>query len=731
MISSSRCVLGALAVISSSHIIPLAVSAEMATSAAPEEIIVTARRRNESLLDVPAAITALDRTALDQIGASALSDISAYAPNLTIVSGSAQSNAASIFIRGIGQRDSLQTFEQAVGLYVDGVYYSRMQGSLMRLFDVDRIEVLRGPQGALYGKNTIGGAVNIITRNPFDGGGKVELEYGSFDLITASAYKAVPLGENAAFSIAARYASRDGYYTDGYTGVDYQDDNVFSGRMKLAVRANGKLAFTFAADVMDIDIAQYVGRAEAALSVTDVVLGIVPARDAPGSFDGETVHSSIDPENGQSNTHWGLSLTADWEVGEDMALKSVTAYRHMNPVQWLDADGSEIELADVWATWVHEQISQELQLAVTRERWDAVLGAFVMTENSVAVQETFLNEFLLAAGVPIGFTRPGHDEQDVTSYAFFGHANVALTEQLNLSVGARWSRDEKSFIRVSETTTGGVLTDSFTFNGEDAWSAFTPTATLDYKLAKDSHLYVQAARGFRSGGFNGRLFSVADSQTFAPEFVWSYELGWKGRSGVLTYGLTGFYNDYTNYQARVAVAVDSSDPSAGFNFPTINAAKLEIYGAELELNATLDAWTFWSNLGLLNASYKEFRDDQRDRTGQEPIRAPDLTLNIGAAYQMDLGNAGSLDVAADARHVSSYFTSIDNSDLLFEDGYTLVGLQAVWRDVNEVWSVRAGVKNLFDVIYQVDAFEFRTLGNVQTGFYGAPRTWSVAIGRTF
>ncbi|SDE24537.1 TonB-dependent receptor [Kordiimonas lacus] len=721
--------------VSSSALVSLSnpVAAETAVNA-PEEITITARKRSESLSDVPAAVTALDRQALDELGVADLSDISAFAPNLTIVAGSAQSNAASIFIRGIGQRDSLQTFEQGVGMYVDGVYLSRMQGSMMRLFDVERIEVLRGPQGALYGKNTIGGAINIITRDPFDGGGNAEIEYGAYDQKTAALYAAFPIaGDTAALSLAARYSNRDGFYKDAFTGTDYYDDNVFSGRLKLALKPSDDVRLTLAADLMDIDVGQYLGRAEDHLYVIDLALGPTVVREAPGPFDGETLASSIDAENGQTNTHWGLSLTAEWNLSDAYSLKSITSYRHMNPVQWLDADGSEFEIGDVWATWVHEQVSQEVQLSITREKWDAILGAFYMTEKSVAVQETFLNGYILVGGAQIGFSQPGHDTQHVDNMALFGHANIELSDAWTVSLGARWSRDEKDFERVSETMTGGVITGVFEFEGSGAWDAFTPSVTVDYRLTEDSHLYARIARGFRSGGFNGRMFSAADSEPFKPEYVWSYEVGFKGRTmdGVLSYGLTGFYNDYTDYQARVAVAIDSSDQSAGFNFPTINAAKLEMYGAEAELRANLDAWTLWGNIGLLGASYKEFRDDQRDRTGQEPIRTPDVTLSAGAVYHLTLGTRGSVDIGADVRYVSDYYTSVDNSDLLYEDGYWLVGANARWVDAADKWSVRAGVKNLFDTIYQVDAFEFRTLGNVQTGFYGEPRTWYVALGRAF
>ena len=263
-------------------------------------------------------------------------------------------------------------------------------------------------------------------------------------------------------------------------------------------------------------------------------------------------------------------------------------------------------------------------------------------------------------------------------------------------------------------------------------TAFTPSLTLDYRLTDDSHIYAGISRGFRSGGFNGRLFSDADAIPFAPEYVWSYEAGLKGSTdNDLSYGVTVFYNDYTDYQARVAVAVDSSDPSAGFNFPTINAAKLEIYGAELELRGSVDTLDYWLNAGLLSASYKEFNDDQRDRTDQDPIRAPDVTLAAGLSYSFDLAGSGSVILSADARYVSSYYTSIDNAETLKEDGYALVGAHALWSAENSGWYAKAGVKNLFDAIYQVDAFEFRTLGNIQTGFYGDPRTWYFSIGRTF
>lgn len=708
-------------------------AAALAADSGPEEIVVTARKRSESVVDVPAAVTALSQDDLQRVAANALEDITGRVPNLTIFAGSAQSNAASIFIRGIGQRDSLQTFESGVGLYVDGVYMSRMQGSMMRLFDIERLEVLRGPQGTLYGKNTIGGAVNVVTRDPFDGGGFAEVSYGSYDEVIGSLYAAVPLSDDTvAVSVAARYANRDGFYTDPATGVDYQDDNSFSGRLKLAFRPSETVSVTLAADILDIDVNQYVGRAEDSLFVLDVASGPVPVRDQPGPFDG-TVRTSIDPENGQTNTHWGLSGTLDWDLSDTLALKSITAYRHMNPVQWLDADGSELEIADVWATWVHEQWSQEVQLTITQDRWDMVFGAFYMTEESVAVQETFLNDYILLNGVPLGFSQPGNDVQNVESIALFGHADVKLTDRLSLSLGARWSRDDKDFVRTSETFTGGVLTGTVSFDEENDWSAFTPSATLDYKLSEDSHIYASASRGFRSGGYNGRVSGPDEQLEFDPEFVWSYEAGWKGRAadGRLTYGLAAFYNDYSDYQARIAVAVDPSDLSAGFNFPTVNAASLEIYGLEAEVSYEVGPWSLWGNLGLLDASYSDFTDATGDRTDEDPIRSPDVTLNVGASHLLDLDGRGTLRLTADLNYVSSYYTSVDNSDVLFEDGYVLGGAHAAWQDEAARWSVRAGVRNLFDTAYQVDAFEFRTLGNAQTAFYAAPRTWYLAIGRMF
>lgn len=706
---------------------------ETIEEAAAEEITVTARRRSENIQDIPLAITAVGSEALDALGVQSLNDLSAFAPNLTIVNGSGQTNGASIYIRGIGQRDSLQTFEQGVGLYVDGVYYSRMQASLARLFDVERIEVLRGPQGSLYGKNTVGGAVNIITRSPFSKeGGQIEITYGSYDQKIAAGYISAPLSDAVSVSIAAQYSKRDGFFQDPSTGEEYNDDNVFVGRFKLGFKPSDTFELTLSADLMEIDIALAAGRQEDDLFNLDVVLGPQQIYSKPGEFDGN-VGVSIAPGNGQSNSHYGFSAIADWQANDTLSVKSITSYRHMDPVQWVDVDGTSYAIADVIATWVHQQFSEELQIHIQQETWDMVLGAFFMTEESVAVQETFLDDYLLAGGASLGFSRPGNDEQDVTNYALFGHANVRLSEKFEASFGARWSKDVKHFVRFSETAFNRMVTEVFAFDDKDSWAAFTPSLALQYNMSDNSMFFARVARGFRSGGFNGRLFSDADKEPFEPEFVWSYEAGFKGSSedNTIRYGANAFYNDYTNFQARIAVFVDSDDPGAGFNFPTVNAGKLEIYGAEFDITADLDMLSLWANVGLLNSSYKEFIDDRGDKTDEEPIRSPGLTLSGGIVYTWSLGDSGKLRIAADARYISSYYTSVDNSENLFEDGYTMLNATLKWEPNESGLYAKAGVRNLLDATYHIDAFEFRTLGNAQVAFYGDPRTWYLSVGMRF
>lgn len=293
------------------------------------DIIVTARRREERLLDVPAAVTAFSQADLQRLQAVDLSGLQAVAPNLNLVQGRGSAASANIFIRGLGQPDALQTFDPAVGIYVDGVYLSRIQGALLNLFDVERIEVLRGPQGTLYGKNTTGGAVSIVSRKPDLNDIKVEGSalYGSFDQIVLNGYANAPIVEDrVALSLAGQWDKRDGLVTDPLTGRRYNDRDSMTVRGILRAQPVDRLEVLVSGDYNRQRNALTLGYPTAPLLQTDFALGarpLVPAQPY-GRYDFQA-STSFTGDEGQRLDHWGVNLTANWELSDAVTLTSITA----------------------------------------------------------------------------------------------------------------------------------------------------------------------------------------------------------------------------------------------------------------------------------------------------------------------------------------------------------------------------------------------------------------------
>ncbi len=715
-------------------------------------ITVTARRREERLIDVPVAVTAFDQADLQRIQAIDLSGLQAAAPNVNIVQGRGSAASANIFIRGLGQPDALQTFDPAVGIYVDGVYLSRIQGALLNLFDVERIEVLRGPQGTLYGKNTTGGAISIVSRKPDldDLSVAGSAMYGSYDQIVLNGYVSAPLvTDRVALSLAGQWDKRDGLVTDPRTNRRYNDRDSLTMRGILRVQATDTLELLASGDYNRQRNALTLGYPTAPLG------GVRPIAANPlGPYDFRA-STSFTGDQGQRLDHWGVNLTANWALTDDITLTSITSWRKLEPDLFVDIDASEAELGDVFVGIDQRQFSQEVQLKWDTGRFSGVFGLFYLNETVSSHQEAYADDLF---GVP--FTRLIDDTQNTKSYAAFGQATYDLTDRLSVTAGLRYTKEDRSYDRFTTTVSTfpalngitfrfpGSLPNPLNLDNSAEFDAWTPSLTLSYKPGADSQIYASVSRGFKSGGFNGRANSLADLTqvvngvatlvtTFEPETVWTYETGAKASflGGRVYLAGNVFYSDFRNFQARVgggAVAV----------FPVLNAGQLSIWGAEFEavVKPTRN-WTLRSSLGYLDADYEEFNDGRRapafscNPTGQrvtcEPAFAPPISLNLATDYRFDLGGAGSLTLGSDARFVDRHFLSVDNRPGLVEDGYWLVNAFARFDDASRRWYVQSGVKNLTDELYKTDGQEFSSVGNIQTVYFGDPRTWNVMVGFAF
>jgi iron complex outermembrane recepter protein len=713
-------------------------------STAIEEIVVTARRTEESLQSVPVAVSAFSEATLERINAVDSTGLQGLVPNLNIVQGRGSSNATNIYIRGVGQPDALQTFDPAVGFYVDEVYFSRIRGTQLDLYDVERIEVLRGPQGTLFGKNTIGGALHVVTRRPSqETFRQVQVTAGDYDQIEGKLTLSGALTDSLAGSVSVLRALRDGYVTNPDTGEEYNDRDVRAGRVALAWDPSDSLRIDWSADYNKEDNALVLGQPINTLTAlfTGAPILVLPA-EVP-KFDFKATPTPGLP-NSTELEHAGTSLNVRWDVSDSLSIKSITAYRQLEYTDYIDIDATVLETGDVLVDVDQDQVSQELQATWKSDRLSVVGGVYYLQENVESHQEAYADDLLFGPGGPT-FLRTVDDDLTTTSWAGYVNASFAVTDRLNFGLGVRYTDEEKEYARTTSTFSSLPVLNAdpaFAFEIDDSWSDTSPMASVDFQATDNILLYARYAEGFKSGGFNGRANNPGEQAPYDPEEVTSYEIGLKSdwMERTLRANVAVFYNDYTDFQARVSGL--ATDPGTGLPSPeltVLNAGELEIYGAELELSyLPVDALLLDLQVGYLDAEYKEF-DDVRftnfggSRAFQTPAFSPEWTGRLGATYTLDLGNSGSLRFAGSTRFRSKMALAIDNTftntdteiDGLFQDDYWLYDASVLWSDADGGFSVGLYGKNLSDEVYRTDGQEFSAVGSIRTVYYGAPRTFSI------
>lgn len=737
-----------------------ATPAEAAKQAAAETttlgaVKVTARRREESIQDVPVAVSAFGEEQLKDLQASDVGGLQGAVPNMNIVQGRGSANSVNVFIRGIGQPDALQTFDPGVGMYVDDVYYSRINGALFSLFDVAQVEVLRGPQGTLYGKNSTGGAIKLTTKDPFDyTGGAVELLVGDYGRAEARFYAGDRFNDNWAGSIAGVSSHNGGHVKDPATGKHYNGDDTNAARAKLAFRNGDGIDATLSLDYTRQNAALTLGRPTADLKADDLVLPaaldpvLLPAPTGEYDFRSRT---SFAPGKGQHMTHKGIALNVGWALNDAWLLKSISAWRKLDTASYIDIDASEYQLGDVFVGVHQEQWSQELQLQYDNGGdLKAIFGAYYLDEKVPSYQEAYADDFIRYFGAHVPFLRTIDDDLRTTSSAFFASADWEFVPTWTVSAGVRHSRDTKEYDRTTSAFFGPPLAvfsadpQAVIDGARKTWSATTPSLSLKKAFSDNVTAYASASRGFKSGGFNGRANSQAESDNpeFAPEFVWTYETGLKMQSADRRFSanIAAFHSEYKDFQARVSEIVESGGiPS--FAFPVINAAKMSIDGIEFEGLARIgEATTVSTQLGWMDASYDEFVDlrvSDPTRADYDPHLhdhvpfSPEFSGRVALQHAFALGGNGTFTIGGDASYRSRTWLSVDNRENLSQGAYTLFGLYGIWDSPEYAWQVRAGVRNLGDETYKTEGQEFSSVGNIQTAYYGMPRNAYVSVRYNF
>jgi len=731
---------------------PVSVISTQDLGAADQEVTVTARRTEENLQNVPASVSAFSERSLERIQAQDPTGLQGAVPNLNIVAGRGSSNATNIYIRGVGQPDALQTFDPAVGVYVDGVYYSRIRGTQFDLLDLQRVEVLRGPQGTLYGKNTIGGALSFVTRRPGnDFHASLMGTYGSYNQMELRGSISGPITEGLAIGIAALHAQRDGYVEDTVLDRDYNNKNTEAVRGHVAITPSSNFRIDITADYSRDDAALNTGQAQNNLTYligggTALVLPLNPT-----SYD-YTVRTTPSLPNSTQLRHWGTSANVALDVSPELTLRSITAYRELRTDDYVDIDATQLEMGDIFVGVDQNQFSQELQATYTGDRLTAVAGLYYLREHILSHQEAYADDLI---GPLLGnptFLRTIDDDLVTKSYAAYANLSFAVTPEFRISLGGRYTHESKDYFRTTSTFSSSPLLTSvapFQFIANDDWNDFSPMASIDYQFAPNAMVYARVATGFKSGGFNGRANSVAERTQYEPETVVSYEAGVRSTiAGQLRLNFTAFWNDYRDFQARVSGT--GLDPVTNLPSPVlsvINAGKLDIKGFEVEAAWTpLPGLLFDTQIGYLHAEYDEFADARfpgGSRAFQRPAFAPRWTWRLGAQYESNMGSIGFLTFGAQMRYRSTTALAVDNTYIngavgtttpvagLFQTGYYIYDARVVYETANRRYTIGVYANNLFDETYKTDGQDFSSIGSIRTVYYGAPRTVMVRAGVRF
>ena len=741
---------------------------ERATENQGPGIIVTARRREEQLIDVPLSVSAISGEALEQRGVQDLTQVAQEVPNITLEVSRGTNTTLTAFIRGVGQQDPVAGFEAGVGLYVDDVYLNRPQAAVLDVYDVERIEVLRGPQGTLYGRNTIGGAIKYVTaRLPNDPSLSIRGTYGSYDQADVIVTGSAPLGDSLKIGASGARLSRGGYGENLTLGTENYNKDVWAARGTIEFDS-GPLFVRLSGDyVKDNSEARQGHRLIPGLSTGAPVLDDV--------FDTRAGLDIVD----QEVEAYGGALNIALELSPELTLKSITGYREDKSTTPIDFDSLPSADLDVPAIYENDQFSQELQLLYEGDRLSGVLGGYYLDASAF----TAFDVALFTTGAIINL--PGLNAQTLgdvgtKTWSVFGDFTYDVTDTLSISLGGRYTNDKRSS-RVLRTTFIGGFSDLFipnspaipiavtsNFEGSETFEDFNPRASISFKPTPDHNFYFTYSQGFKGGGFDPRGQTSAapdldgdgdrdfDDQfeflRFAPETVDSYELGWKASllDNRLNIAIAAFLGQYNDVQIPGSVGVDTNGDGVNDSFIgiTSNAASADVNGIEFEGSALVGRDfagagsrlnVNWS-LGVLDAKFNTFIDAFGNDVADSRVfqNTPEVTAHMGFALGVPLAD-GMLDFLGSASLRSDVSQFETPNPFLDQDGFVLVDASLVYTLDSGLFSIGVHGKNLLDKEYIVAGYNFVTGGfppgtpfratlgreGTLTGFYGDPRRFFV------
>lgn len=720
-------------------------------------IIVTAERRSQRLSDVPAAISAVDGDDLQQRNLREVRDLEAISPNLAIRSSYGNAGNPVITIRGVGLADFNENNSSSAGVYVDEVYQVSPAQLGFGLFDIDRVELLKGPQGTLYGRNTTSGAINFISRQPtaqFEATGRLSSD--NFDRFNAEVGAGGPLSETLSFRVATLVDVGGDYINNSFTGQRTGQRDLFTGRALLRWEPSSNFNITLnvhgGSDRSDIGHYQHIG-----LLDPDGSGNVCPTIIATGAPDGSCVdivgYRDVDGDNqggaynrtGKADYRsFGASAIIRAELG-GITLTSVTAFDGFDAVRPDDTDASPNRLLEVDYAFGIDQFSQEIRLNGGGGAIEWIAGGYygrdVITSRNVY---DLLGDFRPTTGFDLAngvFRAANPYRQATTALAAFGRVSWAFADRTKLEIGGRYSNERRTFrtSTVLEESTvdlanigvgpdGVILDESRAIRNENLlWSV-----NLNHKTAGDTVLYARIGNGFKSGGFNGSPpLDPAEVVPYRPESLIAYEVGAKGSlfSRRLRYDLSGFYYDYTDLQVFTVVN------TGGIPVQVLtNAANARIYGVEASLTAEIfDSLNLSLAAGLLSARYRDANIGGFDVSGQRLTNAPQVSATVGFDYRQPLGGV-SLILGGNAKYQSREILDQYN----FGNGLVVTTTQRPYWTVdgqiglatrNDAIELSLFVRNLFDVRPLTGALGLPDFGLAEYSYGQQRRIGLALIGR--
>jgi len=710
-----------------------------------EEVLVTAQHREQNMQDIPVTVTALNSNELEEAQIFGAAEIAYKVPGMTYAEFSP--GQALLSMRGISSADDGAGMDNSVALFLDGVYIGKGASINFNMFDLERIEVLRGPQGTLFGRNAVGGALNVITTKPSDELlVKAELSAGNEGHLGYQGLVSGPLSENIAGKLSFSHREHDGYVRNTVLNKDQQDEDVDSIR--------GQLRFTTEATEWNLS-ADYMEDDREDMGRTPIVAG-VPADTVELWREGGGSRSKVlAPQDGGSNREaQGISLTGEIEFDSGI-LTSITAWRNAE-TDW--------QMASIGVGWnggaeVIDNIQEEIDTYTQEIRWTSTLdgklnyvaGLYFLQEDTDRNEAFELHFGGGAPGGPPPYALFGNEisvqENETSSYAMYIQGDWVFNDQWTLTLGARYTYDDKETASTSvncgnltpefegfpgcETGRGSlsVIPNTFSVTADETWDDFSPKVSVQYHAADDLMFFGTIAKGFKSGGFGGAPGTV--EQALSPvdeETVWNYEIGMKGDflDSSLRLNATAFYMDYEDLQI-VRFGPTADNPEFG-QFITKNLGEADIAGIELEF-----IWYPTEHLQISGSyAYLDTEVDGLvietpggpvDASGSDLRQAPENSGSLTAAYNIPLNSGANIDLRADYSFVDEQIMDYVQQETVVEEA-NLWDARASWTSADEHWQVALWGKNLTDEEWISHSY---VIGPGVIGVWAAPRTYGVSL----